>query len=50
MRTPHVSGRCIPLIWTSTVYIGSLLSYNINGNGAFVIASGAILGLCAALL
>ncbi|BGP58044.1 hypothetical protein JCM8202_001717 [Rhodotorula sphaerocarpa] len=33
-----------------TLYIGSLLSYNINGNGAFVIASGAILGLCAALL
>lgn len=30
--------------------MGSLLSYNINGNSGFVVASGAILGCCAALL
>lgn len=30
--------------------MGSLLSYNINGNTGFVVGSGAILGCCAALL
>lgn len=33
-----------------SLYMGSLLSYNINGNSGFVVASGAILGCCAALL
>ncbi|EJD54159.1 MFS general substrate transporter [Auricularia subglabra TFB-10046 SS5] len=33
-----------------TLYIGSLLSYNINGDGKFNIAAGAILGICAGLL
>ncbi|KAI5459210.1 major facilitator superfamily domain-containing protein [Mariannaea sp. PMI_226] len=32
------------------LYVGSFLSYNHNQNEAFVIAAGAILGLCAALL
>ncbi|KAH8922998.1 MFS general substrate transporter [Atractiella rhizophila] len=32
------------------LYIGAFLSYNINGNSGFVIASGAILGVCAGLL
>ncbi|KAK4048410.1 hypothetical protein OIV83_004756 [Microbotryomycetes sp. JL201] len=32
------------------LYIGSFLSYNINGSGAFVVAAGAILGVCAGLL
>ncbi|POW18952.1 hypothetical protein PSHT_05202 [Puccinia striiformis] len=33
-----------------TLFIGSYLSYNINQNSAFVIAAGAILGVCAGLL
>lgn len=33
-----------------TLYIGSMLSYNINGDGKFNIAAGAILGVCAGLL
>jgi len=33
-----------------TLYIGSFLSYNINKNGDFVTAAGAILGACAGLL
>ncbi|KAK4052325.1 hypothetical protein OIO90_004406 [Microbotryomycetes sp. JL221] len=32
------------------LYIGSFLSYNINANGNFVVAAGAILGVCAGLL
>ncbi|KAM0786137.1 hypothetical protein ACM66B_006946 [Microbotryomycetes sp. NB124-2] len=32
------------------LYIGSFLSYNINSSGAFVVAAGAILGVCAGLL
>ncbi len=32
------------------LYIGSFLSYNINQNEGFVVASGAILGVCASLL
>ena len=32
------------------LYIGSFLSYNINQNQGFVIAAGAILGVCASLL
>ncbi|KZV84729.1 major facilitator superfamily transporter [Exidia glandulosa HHB12029] len=32
------------------LYIGSFLSYNINGNHGFVIGAGAILGLCAGIL
>ncbi|TKY87990.1 hypothetical protein EX895_003086 [Sporisorium graminicola] len=32
------------------LYIGAFLSYNINKNEGFVIASGAILGVCASLL
>ncbi len=32
------------------LYTSSFLSYNFNQNGAFVIAAGAVLGLCAALL
>ncbi|BGP19903.1 hypothetical protein JCM10213_008623 [Rhodosporidiobolus nylandii] len=32
------------------LYMGSLLSYNINSNSAFVIAAGALLGVCAAML
>ncbi|KAF9869557.1 hypothetical protein CkaCkLH20_12950 [Colletotrichum karsti] len=31
--------------WTYAMYSGSLLSFNHNGNGAFVIAAGAILGI-----
>jgi len=31
-------------------YVGSFLSYNINGNGDFVVAAGAILGVCAGML
>ncbi|CDK25299.1 unnamed protein product [Kuraishia capsulata CBS 1993] len=34
--------------WTYALYSGSLLNYNRTGNGAFVIAAGAILGLGAA--
>lgn len=30
--------------------MGSLLSYNINGNRGFVVAAGALLGVCAGLL
>ncbi|EGG13250.1 major facilitator superfamily transporter [Melampsora larici-populina 98AG31] len=33
-----------------TLFIGSYLSYNINQNSGFVIAAGAILGVCAGLL
>ncbi|KAG0150938.1 hypothetical protein CROQUDRAFT_87395 [Cronartium quercuum f. sp. fusiforme G11] len=33
-----------------TLFIGSYLSYNINLNGGFVIAAGALLGVCAGLL
>ncbi len=33
-----------------SVYIASLLSYNHNGNAAFVIFAGALLGVCAGLL
>ena len=36
--------------WTYAMYTGSFLNYNRTGNGAFVIASGAILGLGAAFL
>ncbi|KAK4687426.1 hypothetical protein P7C73_g2694, partial [Tremellales sp. Uapishka_1] len=36
--------------WTYALYTGSLLNYNRTHNGAFVIASGAILGLGAALI
>jgi hypothetical protein len=36
--------------WTYALYTGSLLNYNRTHNGAFVIASGAILGLGAAFL
>ena len=32
------------------LYIGAFLSYNINQNQGFVIAAGAILGICASLL
>lgn len=32
------------------LYTGSYLSYNINGNTNFVIAAGAILGVCASFL
>lgn len=32
------------------LYIGAFLSYNINANQGFVIAAGAILGICASLL
>ncbi|PRQ71064.1 hypothetical protein AAT19DRAFT_10604 [Rhodotorula toruloides] len=32
------------------LYMGSLLSYNINGNRGFVVAAGALLGVCAGLL
>lgn len=43
--------RCIILGgWTYALYTGSLLNYNHRGNGTFVIASGAILGLGATLL
>ncbi|PLW35516.1 hypothetical protein PCANC_13547 [Puccinia coronata f. sp. avenae] len=33
-----------------TLFIGSYLSYNINQNSGFVIAAGALLGVCAGLL
>ncbi|KZV91704.1 MFS general substrate transporter [Exidia glandulosa HHB12029] len=33
-----------------TLYVGSLLSYNINGDGKFNIGAGAILGVCAGIL
>ncbi|ORY31999.1 major facilitator superfamily domain-containing protein [Naematelia encephala] len=36
--------------WTYALYTGSLLNYNRTHNGAFVIASGAILGIGAAFL
>ncbi|UNI17570.1 hypothetical protein JDV02_003900 [Purpureocillium takamizusanense] len=36
--------------WTYALYSGSLLSFNHNGNGAFVIASGAILGVGASFI
>lgn len=36
--------------WTYALYTGSLLHYNHHHNGAFVIASGAILGLGATFL
>ncbi|OAA53598.1 major facilitator superfamily transporter [Niveomyces insectorum RCEF 264] len=36
--------------WTYALYSGSLLSYNHNKNGAFVIASGAILGIGASFI
>lgn len=36
--------------WTYALYSGSLLNYNRTHDGAFVIASGAILGLGAAFL
>jgi hypothetical protein len=36
--------------WTYALYTGSLLNYNHTHDGAFVIASGAILGLGAAFL
>ena len=36
--------------WTYALYTGSFLNYNRTGNGAFVIASGALLGLGAAFL
>ncbi|SNX87423.1 related to DUF895 domain membrane protein [Melanopsichium pennsylvanicum] len=32
------------------LYVGAFLSYNINANQGFVIAAGAILGVCASLL
>ncbi|GAA5888904.1 hypothetical protein JCM5296_005038 [Sporobolomyces johnsonii] len=32
------------------LYMGSLLSYNINSNSGFVVGAGAILGICAGLL
>ncbi|GAA5932389.1 hypothetical protein JCM1841_001371 [Sporobolomyces salmonicolor] len=32
------------------LYMGSLLSYNINSNRGFVVGAGAILGICAGLL
>ncbi|GAA5872723.1 hypothetical protein JCM1840_004500 [Sporobolomyces johnsonii] len=32
------------------LYMGSLLSYNINANSGFVVGAGAILGICAGLL
>ena len=31
--------------WTYALYAGSLLNFSKHGNGAFVIASGALLGL-----
>lgn len=31
--------------WTYALYSGALLNYSIRGQGAFVVASGAILGL-----
>jgi hypothetical protein len=31
--------------WTYALYAGSLLNFSNHGNGAFVIASGALLGL-----
>lgn len=34
--------------WTYALYAGALLNYNRTGNGAFVIAAGALLGLGAA--
>lgn len=36
--------------WAYALYSGGLLNYNHRQNGAFVIASGAILGFCANLL
>lgn len=36
--------------WTYPLYSGSLLCYNHTGNAAFVIASGAILGIGASFL
>ncbi|RCI09237.1 hypothetical protein L249_1407 [Ophiocordyceps polyrhachis-furcata BCC 54312] len=36
--------------WTYALYSGSLLNFNRTGNGAFVIASGALLGIGASLL
>ncbi|KAE8354360.1 major facilitator superfamily domain-containing protein [Aspergillus coremiiformis] len=36
--------------WTYPLYSGSLLCFNVTGNGAFVIASGAILGIGASFL
>lgn len=36
--------------WTYALYSGSLLSFNHNGNGAFVIGAGAILGVGASFL
>ncbi|RDA95782.1 hypothetical protein CP533_5175 [Ophiocordyceps camponoti-saundersi (nom. inval.)] len=36
--------------WTYALYSGSLLNFNRTGNGAFVIASGALLGVGASLL
>jgi hypothetical protein len=43
--------RCIIMGgWTYAFYTGSLLNYNHRGNGAFVIAAGAILGGGATLL
>ncbi|EXJ96523.1 hypothetical protein A1O1_01649 [Capronia coronata CBS 617.96] len=36
--------------WTYALYSGSLLNFNHHANGAFVIASGAILGVGASLL
>ncbi|KAL4746971.1 hypothetical protein BDW72DRAFT_209939 [Aspergillus terricola var. indicus] len=36
--------------WTYPLYAGSLLCFNRTGNGAFVIASGAILGIGASFL
>jgi MFS family permease len=36
--------------WGYALYVGSLISYNINQNSGFVIGAGAILGICAAFL
>ncbi|ATY66271.1 Major facilitator superfamily general substrate transporter [Cordyceps militaris] len=36
--------------WTYALYSGSLLHFNKSGNGTFVIAAGAVLGIGAALL
>jgi MFS family permease len=48
----HVGPRVCLLLggWTYPLYAGSLLCFNKTGNGAFVIASGAILGVGASFL
>ncbi|KAL2783084.1 major facilitator superfamily domain-containing protein [Aspergillus keveii] len=48
----HVGPRICLLLggWTYPLYAGSLLCFNKTGNGAFVIASGAILGVGASFL